>query len=319
VLAKVSQRLHNFAGVSVALDKAHKTVELDGEYDLLFVRVTVPEELAMLDAVPELRKRCRIAVCWIEELWVHWLQYEKMLRPLAQFDHIFLGHAATTERLPAIIRRPCTFLPPGVDTLRFCPYPDPPERSIAAYAMGRRSPESHSALLARTRRDRDFLYLCDTARVRELVDGHVQHREQLARMIARTRYFVVNRAKANAPGDTRGQQEFGPRFFEGAAGGAILIGDAPDQGPFNDHFDWPDAMFRLPYDSSAICDLIDELEAQPDRIAAARRRNVVQTLRRHDWLARWQLVLDTLGLPATEQAKARRAELDRRADAIEAG
>lgn len=315
-VAKLSEHLQRVAGLSMTLNKAQQRTALDTDYDLLFVRVMEPGDLAVLDAVPEARKRCRVAVCWVEELWVPWLEYEKLLRPLAQFDHVFVAHAATVERLGAKIRRPCSYLPPGVDALRFFPGSNPPPRSIAVYAMGRRLPRMHAALLERARKATDFLYLCDTARVRELVDGHAQHREQLARLIARTRYFVVNRAKVNAPDTIQGQQEFGPRFFEGAAGGAILIGDAPEHGPFLSYFDWPDAMCRLPYDSPDVCNLIDSLEAQPERVEAARRENLVNTLRRHDWLYRWQLVLDTLALAPGPAATARRAELERRASAI---
>jgi hypothetical protein len=53
--------------------------------------------------------------------------------------------------------------------LRFCPYPDAPVRSITAYAMGRRAPASHVALLERARRDRSFFYLYDSASLHELV------------------------------------------------------------------------------------------------------------------------------------------------------
>ena len=38
--------------------------------------------------------------------------------------------SASADRLQELTGRPCTYLPPGVDGLRFSPWPQPPERLI---------------------------------------------------------------------------------------------------------------------------------------------------------------------------------------------
>ena len=313
---RVLARLRKSAGVSVSRAGRYSTYQVDRDYDVAFVRVMSPTDLAHLEHVHGWKERCRVRVCWIEELWVDWLQYRSLLEPLRHFDHVFLGHASTPEPLSKIIGRPCSHLAPGVDALRFCPYPEPPLRTIDVWGMGRRAQATHAHLLSPARQRPTFFYMYDSARPTTLVEGHVQHREQTASLVKRTRYFVVNRAKANASDQTKGQQEFGPRYFEGAAAGASLVGDAPTEGVFSDYFDWPDALFRVPYGSTELVPLIEELDAQPERVEQARRTGVANVLRRHDWSQRWAQVLETIGLEETAQMAARRARLEGRAAAL---
>ena len=40
----------------------------------------------------------------------------------------------------------------------------------------------------------------------------------------------------------------GNRFFEGAASGAIMVGERPNNEEFERLFNWPEAVTQLPYD-----------------------------------------------------------------------
>jgi hypothetical protein len=309
--------LERHAYLSVKRTARPSPLELSGRYDLCFVRVMSPDDFDSFANLELARERSRRMVCWVEELWLRRLQYRKELRALALFDHVFVGHSSTVTPLQEIIGRPCHHLAPAVDALRFCPYPEAVPRPIDLYMMGRRTAELHRTLLAHAAKHPRFWYLYDSAKLTDFTEDGAQHRELVAGLIRRTRYFVVNRAKMNAPDQTEGQQEFGPRYFEGAAGGAILVGDAPTSGPFPSFFDWPDCMFHVSSDSSELLELIAELDADPARTERARRANVVNVLRRHDWVKRWQLILDTVDLPAAPGSVARMAELEKRAALIE--
>jgi hypothetical protein len=314
---RVLGSLERHAGIALSRVGRHSRIEVSGRYDLCFVRAMTPDELAGFRGLSELRRQCSKMVCWIEEVWLRLLQYRKSLRLLETFDHVFVGHSGSAEPLAAIIDRPCRYLAPAVDALRFCPFPNPPPRPIDVYMMGRRSSETHRSLLGHAATRPNFWYLYDSAKPTHFVEGAAQHRELVANLIRRTRYFVVNRAKMNAPDQTEGQQEFGPRYFEGAAAGAILIGDTPDSGPFGSYFDWPDAVIREPFGSTRLVELINELDSQPERIERARRANVTNVLRRHDWMHRWQEILKAVSLPPTAVMQERRDELERRAAAAE--
>ena len=88
-----------------------------------------------------------------------------------------------------------------------------------------------------------------------------------------------------------------------------MIGEPPNVASFSENFDWPDAVVRLPLGSTEIGALIDELERQPERVARIRRDNVANALRRHDWVYRWNQVLEVVGLEPTAAARNRQARL----------
>lgn len=161
---RLLSRLQQTARITAQREPRWDTMAPKGTYDLFFVRAMTPQNLDFLEAIDGWRERCQTAVCWIEELWVDWLQYRKSLKPLKQFDHVFVGHVASADPLSEIIDRPCSFLSPGVDALRFCPYPNPPARSIDMWVMGRRARATHERLLEHAKNHEDFMYFYDSAR-----------------------------------------------------------------------------------------------------------------------------------------------------------
>jgi hypothetical protein len=158
-------------------------------------------------------------------------------------------------------------------------------------------------------RERRLFYLYDTFSGNIPVQNPAEHRLQLGNLIKRSRFFLANRAKANEEGETGRQEELGFRFFEGAAGGAVMIGEAPEVASFQEHFDWPDALIHLPFGSPRIGELIAGLKGQPQRLARIRRDNVVHVLRRHDWAYRWRAVLEYLGLTPLKGLREREGRL----------
>lgn len=278
---------------------------LSQNYELFFAVFQFATDAAALNAVPGWRERSRLAACWLEELWagdIHRLQAQLAL--LRRFDVIFTNCLGSVEGLARETGRPVVYQPPGVDALRFHPGVPPVERVIDVYNMGRRHPATHQALLEWAREERRF-YLFDTFQGNITVQDPAEHRLQLANLIKRSRFFLANRAKANVEGETKRQEELGFRFFEGAAGGAVMIGEAPAVSVFRDNFDWPDALIPMPFGGTGIGELIAELEAQPERLASIRAANVSNILLRHDWVHRWRTILDCLSLNPLPMLEAR--------------
>ena len=290
---------------------------VSGQYDLLFVCAQSPMDLYLLGSLKPWREHCRVAICWIDELWAASVpQRAGELEQMAQFDHIVLGCHGTVSAVGERVSRPVTYVPPGVDTVRFCPWPDPPARSIDVYNMGRRSPETHQALLDLAEQ-RGWFYLYDTVALGDVHDSRA-YRRHVAGLIQRSHFFITNRPKCNRDDHTRGQHELGFRFFEGAAAGAVLVGAVPQIEPFETHFGWPDAVTHMPVGTTDLRPLL-ELAADPDRCERIRRRNVLESLRRHDWLYRWQRILDLAGLPHTEAMTSRARRLEQLARVIPDG
>jgi len=231
----------------------------------------------------------------MDELWIKQMDsHRQFLSILKKFDIVVLYYSQSVVPLSERIERKCVFMPPGVDAILFCPYPSPPGRTIDVYSVGRRSETTHLALLNMVANQRLF-YVYDSIAGDQSINPK-EHRALFANLAKRSRYFIVNPGLIDRP-DKRGDQiEIGNRYFEGAASGTIMVGEHPTNTEFKHLFNWPDAVIRLPYGSDRIDQIISELDAQPERREEIRRTNVIQTLMRHDWAYRWEVMLKLVDL-----------------------
>ncbi len=316
---RIVKRLGRMAGLEVTRAPRIARPRIPMEYDVLFVGLTgamqLPKYAPYLD---EWKDKARLVVCYLEELWIDWLKHDRLIEPLAAFDHVFLGCSQTVEPLATRIDRPVTYFGPAVDMDRFCPFPNGPRRTIDVRSMGRRSDRTHRAL-RRWAEATGATYLYDslTTGVPDLLRP-MEHRDACADVLKRTRTLLVNPAKIDRPEDTAGQQEVGLRFYEGAGAGCVLLGQSPRCEAFTKSFDWPDAVVEMPYDSTDAPDILRELEADPARVARIRIENVAQCLERHDWVHRHVSALGELGLLPRDAAVERRKRLAERAAAVRA-
>jgi len=289
-----------------------KRVRLKQDYELLVVRCQQWYELLYLNAIEGWRDRCRVSVCWIEEIWAAQIpNYRYWLNALNQFDHIFVGLRGTAPVLAEALGRPCHFLPSAVDVLRFSPNPAPPAHAIDVLSIGRRWEKVHRVLLGLAE-SREIFYVHDT-----VVDaGNMQlkeweqHRDLLANMSKRSRFFVVGPAKMDHPDETHGQVEVGTRYFEGAAAGSVLIGQAPDCESFRTLFGWPDVVIPIQPDGSDVQEVLRSLGKQPEYLRKIGARNAALSAQRHDWMYRWERILKVAGLSPTAALEHRASQLE---------
>jgi hypothetical protein len=205
----------------------------------------------------------------------------------------------------------------AADVLRFAPAPGDPPRPILVCHVGRRSQVTHEALLEHAERDGEFYYY-DTVAASGFdlkqrtfrVDDPREHRIMLATLLKQSRYFIANRSHVNSPEFTAGRDEISARYYEGAAAGTVMIGEAPRTEEFRKQFDWPDAAIHVPFDAPDIIDILSQLEREPERLRAVRRTNLREAARRHDWLNRIHVVFDTLGLEPTAEMQTRTHRLE---------
>jgi hypothetical protein len=143
------------------------------------------------------------------------------------------------------------------------------------------------------------------------------HRILVANKAKRSRYFLANTPKIDRQSETNSQSEISYRFFEGAAAGTVMIGEACTNKEFREHFDWPDAVIKVPFNAPNIADILAELDSQPERLEKIRKNNVVQSLLRHDWVYRWRAILNMVGLKPKPALIAREERLKKLAEDIE--
>jgi len=322
---KLTRYLSRSRGLAEALAPKAGAVRLEREYELFLPVFNHPHELYNLNAVQGWREKSRFAAAYICEAWEARLP-EYLLELLQPFDHIFLGVQGACASVARITGKPCTYLPMGVDALRFAPKPGASERPIDVCGIGRRSDVTHRALMELSRRDGRFYYY-DTMRrsggarsggaaVTFGVIDAKEHRLLLANLLKRSKYFIANRAWADSPGLTQGKDEIACRFYEGAAAGTVMLGEPPDTDDFRTEFDWADAVVPTPFNAPDIADTIRALDADPARTEAIRRNGVANALLRHDWSNRLTDVLKVAGLLPTPALRARALELKATAEAF---
>ena len=294
----------------VFLNPGLRTVTLTREYDLFVAVCQNYLDLLYINAIDGWKDHCKTSVCWLDEAWLADIPRGKCWKhALSQFDHVFVGCSGTVASLSAAIGRVCRWIPAGVDTIRFSPYPNPSPRVIDVYSIGRRRECIHRALLDAAAR-REIFYTYDTFPAMANLEpyDHQQHRDLYANVAKRSRFFMVAPGKMDLFDETRGQVEIGYRYYEGAAAGVVMIGQPPDCQPFRETFNWPDAVVRIEPDGSDVLDVLADLRSKAGRLETISQRNAAEALLRHDWVYRWKEILRVAGI----EPSARLTERERR-------
>lgn len=308
------QRRLLFRGMSASLAAVNpglQRVPLTRDYDLFIAVCQNFWDLLYINAIDGWQERCKTTVCWLGEIWASDIPIGRdVLSRLRKFDHVFVNSQGTVGPLSDFLGRQCHLLPTATDTVRFSPSPNPPERSIDVYSIGRRWEGLHHALL-RAASERGLFYVYDSYQAMASMEpiDYRQHRDLFANMAKRSKYFLVWPGKMNLPQETRGQVEIGYRYFEGAAAGAVMVGQAADCQVFRDLFPWPDAVIEIKPDGSDALDVLADLASNPARVSEINRRNAAESLLRHDWIHRWKKIFEVSGIVPSPGMTAREEHL----------
>lgn len=292
------------------LNPGMRPVTLEKDYELFSFVCMNPADLVYLSAIKGWKERCRKKICFMVEFYAGWLrEYDFHLSLLKDFDQVVLCFSGSVPGVQRAVGRPCHHVPLGADVFRFSPFPIPPERCIDVYSMGRRIESAHEAMLKMAAR-RELFYIYDT------IPGlliqprdHRQHRDLVANCAKRSRFFVTYPAKVDVVDETRGQSEVGARFFEGAATGAVLLGQAPTIPAFAKDFDWPDAVVDIGTTEESLVAALATLRSEPERVRALGHKNAIEAIRRFDWSYRWKEMLKLVGMEPTARLTQRERHL----------
>src|SRR5574341_1678176 len=133
------------------LNPGVRRVRLNKYYDLMFVICEKPSELLNVSVIEGWKDYCKTSICWHTEFYQKDIsRFKSSLEVLGKFDHTIFSTAGI-EEFRRLFRGKVSYAPPAIDTIRFCPYPTFPERSIDVLSIGRRSEETHRALLRMAR------------------------------------------------------------------------------------------------------------------------------------------------------------------------
>ncbi|HEY6945951.1 MAG TPA: glycosyltransferase [Candidatus Acidoferrum sp.] len=290
-----------------------RKVRLKQEYDLFLAFCQYTHDFVHINAIEGWEDKCKVKVCWIDELWAADIpHFEHWIHALKKFDHVFVSCQGTVEALSKAIDKPCHWLPAGVDTLRFSPFPNAHSRVVDVYSIGRRYEGIHREL-SKAAKNGSIFYFHDTfgGSLSDVYD-YREHRDLFSNVAKRSKYFMVAPGKVNLSDETQGQEEIGHRYYEGAAAGTVMLGQAPRCDSFSKMFPWADAVIKIQPDGSDVMEAIAKLDAVPERVLAIGQRNAREALLRQDWTYRWKELLRVAGLnplPAMADRELRLQEL----------
>jgi glycosyltransferase involved in cell wall biosynthesis len=291
-------------------------IKISENYELLFVICQFPRDLCNVRGLEGWHDHCETSVCWLNEVWLADLPKSKSwINSLKRFDYVVTSCSQSLEALTQSIGSKCYYLPHGIDTILFCPYPNCAKRTIDIYSIGRRSERTHHAIL-KLAREKNIFYVYDSMDGDQVISAD-EHRFLFANIAKRSKYFLVNPGKIDSPAETNQQIEFGTRYFEGAAAGAIMVGEKPDNEEFANYFDWSDVVINCPFGSEDIGKILNEVDNNPKKQEQMRQANVIQSLKRHDWLYRWEAVLRIAGLDPMPSLYERKQHLNDMAGRVE--
>ena len=289
------------------------------DVDLFFAYPAFVHELQELATIRDWRSRSKFAICHLQEAWTAEAETRiaGTLPILAQFDHIYCAMYHTVETLRNLLDVPVSYLPWGLDAETMCPWPADRDRVIDVAAIGRVDTGTHDALADWAARTGRYYNYTSTGLANYAV-SHKHHRANFTQTLQRAQYFFVYLAKREMTAQRKEQREFGLRYFEGAAAGAIQLGDPVPENPgYADNLDWEGAVIEAPFGATDVPDIIARLERDREGLEATRRRGVVNCLRRHDHVYRWAEMLKAAGLPETPAMAARRDRLEALATQVE--
>ncbi len=313
IVNNLSRKYFQISGNPKTYNPISNYFSLNSKYDLFFFICQKPIDLLYLNSITNWRDRCSKAVCLLDEVWLeNYNKEQKQLSVLKNFDYVFMNLSSSIKAVADTIQKPCYYLAPGIDAVEFCPYPLQPQRSIDVCSFGRRSPSIHQSLVSLGKQS-NFFYIYDTMS-HLFTNNYQDHRALYQNLIKRSNYFIAYKPYFNLQQKTGTQEEVNIRFFEGAAGGAVILGTPPQSDTFKQNFDWTDAVIEVSDSTPNVAETIAELNTQPERLKEIRKNNVVNSLLRHDWVYRWSQILDKVGLSPTPKMAQRRAQLQQLAD-----
>jgi hypothetical protein len=260
-------------------------------------------------------------VCYLINSWHIEIHQFRSVKPiLDQFDAVFTSTKSSVEALQALTTARVAYIPLAVDALSMAPVRLSEPRVIDAYSMGRRSDFVHHQLKAEMAAGR-MVYVYDTVPANVKTRNFEEHIQQRNHLLQRTKFlpcFSIQAFASHQLEIAKAQDTVPHRFYEGAATGTVMVGARPQNTDFETMFDWPDALIEMAADHRDVPGFLRQLDADTVRMASARRANVVNTLRRHDFVYRWERMRACVGAAPSSKLELRKARLRARADELQA-
>lgn len=208
---------------------------------------------------------------------------------------------------------PVLFWPSHMDVLTFHSVSD--YRPIDIILVGRRQDETFTPLHRHFNRiGAETVFLDFVTRTQTKIGGEDEFRVLFSAYAKSKCSYCI---EPSYLAKFRGRSQLTGRWTHSMAAGCTVIGRAPTGTGVHEQLDWDEATIDLPADVDAAIARIEGLLADKDSLRIRRRRNVVQTLRRHDTRHRLRDLLEFLDVRLTDDLVDGLAQLDNAAHRLE--
>jgi hypothetical protein len=260
--------------------------------DVLIVVAHGPQDLSMIDAIPDCRKRFSRIHAWVTDSYFQ----AGFGRATASYDSITVtAHedvAHPRDRFGIDVHT----LYQGADCLTWAPRSEA-ARDVDLIGFGRMPPSYHARFSSKFHApESPHLYLHSPL---GNVTGPSVHLERgmLFKLLQRTRVSLAFHLYVEPRGDRPRSMMVTSRWLESLLSGCVVAGKRPVSRMADEMLSWPGATIELADDPGEAVEQVIDLLARDDALLAQRRRNVREMLARHDWRHRIVEMCALFGLP----------------------
>jgi hypothetical protein len=273
--------------------------------DVLFVVARGPEDLAMVNAIRDVRRKFRRIHAFVTDTYFQAGFYDQT----ALFDSITVTAHEDIAFPAQKFGIPVHQLYQGTDALQWAPR-QTFAREIDVMSFGRTPPSYQSVLTqAFHRMDSPYLYLHSP--LGNLSGPTVQvERVMLFKLLHRTRISLAFHLLIEPQGSRPRSMMVTSRWLESMLSGCVVAGRRPISRMAEEMLNWPGSTIEL---SAVPEEAVQELQAllhDEESLQQQRRINVRNTLQRHDWRQRIHTLCNLNGwdVPPTLQDELQQLE-----------
>ncbi|MBB2487069.1 glycosyltransferase family 1 protein [Mitsuaria sp. WAJ17] len=262
------------------------------EGDVLLVVAHGPEQLAMVQALGDVRRHFQRVYGWVTDSY-----HQPGFGPATALYDAITVTAVEDADFPR--QRFGVQVHPvyqGVDALRWAPR-QTHARDIDLIAYGR-NPPSYHAHFSRIchAADSPLLYLHSPLGALQGPTVHLE-RGMLFKLLHRSRISLAFHLFVEPQGQRPRSMMVTSRWLESLLAGCLVAGKRPRSRMAEDMLDWPDATLELADDPAQALDQLRDWLAREADFRDQRRLNTRQVLLRHDWRYRLLQLCQAFQLP----------------------
>ena len=260
--------------------------------DVLIVVARGPGDLAMVNAIPDCRKKFSKIYGFVTDSYFQ----AGFVKETALFDAITVTAHEDLEFPKARYGIPVHQLYQGADCLTWVPR-QPQAREIDVIGFGR-TPPSYQACFSKRFHPASSPYLYLHSPLGNLSGPSVQlERGMLFKLLQRTRISLAFHLYVEPQGDRPRSMMVTSRWLESLLSGCIVAGRRPVSRMADEMLFWPEATLELSTDPQTASDELESLLSRNETLDAQRRSNIFHTLHHHDWRHRIITMCKLFNLP----------------------